>query len=129
MRLNRRTRAVGLAAILLAAAPRLLHASPAAPPEAPEPASYPSLKIGGFSDFNFFANDSKSRTEPTSGFQEGQFVLHFTSELAPRLSFFGEVTLSARSSEFRVEVERSILRYDLSDYLKLSAGRYPVFRW
>lgn len=91
---------------------------------------YPWLQIGGFSDFNFTASD-ESTTAATSGFREGQFVLHFTSALAPRFSFFGEVSLSAGRSEFRTEVERTILKFAAHDYLALSGGRFhtPINWW
>jgi hypothetical protein len=90
----------------------------------------PTLRIGGFSDINFFTTDEDDKT-PTSGFQEGQFVLHFSSALSSRLSFFAELSLTARSTEFRTEVERTILRYDHSDKLKISGGRYhtPANWW
>jgi len=98
---------------------------------------YPSLKIAGFGDVNFFAT---KRVEGPRGFNLGQFVLHMTSELSPRVTFFGEVSLSARSDAgtgtppatgFNTEVERMILRFDYSDQLKVSFGRYhtPINWW
>ncbi len=100
--------------------------------------SYPSLHIIGFSDLNFFASDD-SDPEVNSGFFEGQFVLHFTSLLSSKISFVGEVSLTARRdasttssvSGFNAEVERSIIRYSHSDRLKISAGRYhtPINYW
>lgn len=99
-------------------------------PEDPEATSYPSLKIGGFTDFNFFVTDDEN-ADPGSGFREGQFVLHFTSALSRRIFFFGELSLTARDSEFRVEVERSIIKLEQSDYFKVSFGRYhtPINWW
>jgi len=105
------------------------------PPEA-QPV-YPSLKIAGFSDFNFAATDQRG---VRSGFNEGQFVLHFSSALSPRVSYFGEVSASARTDAgtgtppatgFNFEVERSIIRFDQSDYFKESFGRYhtPINWW
>ncbi|HEV8268777.1 MAG TPA: hypothetical protein VGR00_11100, partial [Thermoanaerobaculia bacterium] len=102
-----------------------------APPEAaPAPISYPTLKLGGFSDIDFFATDRKA-ADPKSGFFEGQFTLHFTSQLHKRVSFFGEVTATARANAFVVTVERAIIRWDGSDAFKLSFGRYhtPVNYW
>lgn len=91
---------------------------------------YPWLRIGGFSDFNFSATDEK-KAGATSGFREGQFVLHFTSALAPRVSFFSELSLSAGRDEFKPEIERTILKLDANDYLRFSAGRYhtPINWW
>jgi hypothetical protein len=99
--------------------------------------TYPSLKIAGFTDFNFRATDQRGSK---SGFEEGQFALHFSSALSPKISFLGELSLTARADAgtgtpaatgFNVEVERSILRYDQNDYFKVSLGRYhtPINWW
>ena len=95
-----------------------------------EPPSYPSLHIGGFTDFDFFASD-KAGKDPKSGFSEGQFVLHFTSLLAPRLGFFGEVSSTSKSGSFNIVIERAIIRWDENDQFKLSFGRYhtPINYW
>ena len=101
------------------------------------PATYPSLKISGFSDINFSASDQRGTH---SGFNEGQFILHLSSALSSRVNYFGELSMTARADAgsgsppatgFNVEVERSIIRFDQSDYLKLSFGRYhtPVSYW
>ena len=67
--------------------------------------SYPSLKMSGFSDFDFSGTDLRAPAvgysqqtllRPQSGFQEGQFILHFSSALSPRVSFFGELSFTAR---------------------------------
>src|SRR5438094_2355416 len=64
-------------------------------PEVVQPASEgPSLKIAGFSDFNFSGSDQKGTK---SGFTEGQFVLHLNSNLTPKVSFMGELSLTART--------------------------------
>lgn len=90
--------------------------------------SYPNLKLRGFSDINFSATDQPSDTR---GFSEGQFVVHFSSALSPRINFFSEVALTSSTSGFQGSVERAIIRLDHSDYLKLSFGRYhtPVNWW
>ena len=101
------------------------------------PAEYPSLKLTGFSDINFSATDQPGAP---SGFSEGQFALHLTSALSPRVAFFGELTFTARpdagmgspaATGFNAEVERSIIRFDRNDYFKLSFGRYhtPINWW
>src|SRR5207244_10730903 len=75
-----------------------------------------------------------------SGFNEGQLILHLSSALGARFSYFGELSFTARPDAgsgspaapgFNVEVERSIIRYDQSDKLKLSFGRYhtPINYW
>ena len=102
-----------------------------------EVSSYPSLKIAGFGDLNFAATDLRgSRT----GFNEGQFVLHLNSNLSSKVIFLGELSLTARTDAgtgappatgFNVEVERSIVRFEQNDYLKISFGRYhtPINYW
>ena len=98
---------------------------------------YPKFRMAGFSDVNFSGSTAPGST---SGFNSGQFVLHITSQLSPKVSFFSELTLT-RSAEgthdhpaepgFAAEVERSLIRYDYNDQWKLSFGRYhtPVNFW
>src|SRR5216684_3032138 len=101
------------------------------------PSSAPSLRLAGFTDLNFGATDQRGAR---SGFNEGQFILHLSSALSSRVSYFGELSFTARADAgmgsppapgFNVEVERSIIRYDHSDMLKLSIGRYhtPINYW
>ncbi len=117
-------------------------------PEEAQP-SYPTLKISGFGDIDYSATDlhgpnggfqQETLLGPHSGFEEGQFVLHLSSALSPKVSVFSELTLTARSDAgvgtppapgFNVELERLIVRYDLNDYFKLSFGRYhtPINYW
>src|SRR5260221_8972232 len=63
-----------------------------------------------------------------------------TSELSQRVTSFGELSLSARvdagtgtppATGFNTEVERMIIRFDHSDRLKVSVGRYhtPINYW
>lgn len=102
---------------------------------------YPSLHISGFGDVNFIAQDKAERG--VRGFALGQFVLHMASALSPRVNFFGEVSFSPRADAgsgptgtppatgYNAEVERAIIRFDQSDQLKVSFGRYhtPVNWW
>jgi hypothetical protein len=121
------SRSIGLVA---AASCLLFAAVPTAAQTTSQQPQYPSLRIGGFSDFNFQATDEKTAA-PTSGFREGQFVLHFTSALAPRFSFFAEMTLTAHTDAFGAEIERTILKFQANDMLGLSFGRYhtPINWW
>lgn len=107
-----------------------------APPQSDE-REYPSLKITGFGDINYL---SAHRLEGARGFAEGQFVLHMASALSPRATFFGEISFTPRADAgtgtpatggFNTEVERMILRFDQSDRLKVSFGRYhtPINFW
>jgi hypothetical protein len=98
---------------------------------------YPSLHIAGFGDVDFAA---VNRNDGARGFTEGQFTLHMVSALSPRIAFFGEVTFTPRldagtgspaATGFNAEVERAIIRFDQSDALKVSFGRYhtPINWW
>jgi hypothetical protein len=97
----------------------------------------PNLNLAGFSDFTFAATDQKGIP---SGFSEGQFILHLNSNLSSKVSFLGEISLTARSDAgtgsppatgFNAEVERSIIRFEHNDYFKVSFGRYhtPINYW
>src|SRR5712692_10479947 len=92
--------------------------------------NYPSLQFRGFTDINFAATDQKGAPS-SSGFRLGQFVLHLTSPLSKKISFFGEISFTARPDTFALEVERSVIRYDYNDYFKISFGRYhtPINYW
>src|SRR5215468_2753902 len=77
----------------------------------------PNLRVAGFTDINFSATDQPGAK---SGFNEGQFILHLSSALSPRVSYFGELSLTARADAgtgvppangFNFEVERSIIRF------------------
>ncbi|HUI75569.1 MAG TPA: porin [Candidatus Acidoferrum sp.] len=89
---------------------------------------YPSLQIRGFGDVDFSATDQKGTN---SGFNLGQFTLHFASALSSKVSYFAETTFNASSTGYTVELERSIIRYDYNDYFKISFGRYhtPIGYW
>ena len=95
-------------------------------PESTE--TYPNLHFRGFADVDFSATNIKGQP---SGFNLGQFVLHMSSPLSKKVSVFGELSFTARSNQYSVEVERSIVRYDANDYFKLSFGKYhtPVNYW
>src|SRR5213080_3088396 len=89
---------------------------------------YPSLQIRGFGDVDFSATDQKGSV---SGFNLGQFVLHFASPLSRKVSYFGEVSFTAQPASYELQVERSIIRYDYNDYFKISFGKYhtPIGYW
>ncbi len=89
---------------------------------------YPSLQIRGFGDVDFSATDQKGST---SGFNLGQFVLHLASPLSEKVSYFGEVSFTAVPTGYDLNVERTIIRYDYNDFLKVSFGKYhtPLGYW
>jgi hypothetical protein len=108
------------------------HEAPPPAPQGPEVTqeaeTAPHLVLHGFTNVDYGQTDDT--TDP-GGFQLGQFVLHMSSALGKKVSFFGETSFTAKSTEFRVEVERLILRYDVNDRLKISMGRYhtPINYW
>jgi len=126
----------GLSALLMV----LLSAPPQAHDMQPSPDQHegPNLHIAGFGDINYSAT---KHLEGARGFSLGQFVLHMSSELSPRVSFFGELSFTARTDAgsggpppatgFNAEVERMSIRFDHSDKLKVSLGRYhtPINYW
>lgn len=98
---------------------------------------YPAFHLSGFADVNFAAQE---KSEGPQGFSEGQFVLHLAAALSPRVNFFGELSFTPRTDAgsgtpavpgFNAEVERVIIRFDQSDMLKASFGRYhtPINWW
>src|SRR5881396_1489136 len=120
-----------------AAAPHAAFATAAEQVDTGQP-QYPSLRMSGFTDINFSSASDQKGTH--SGISEGQFTMHLVSALAPKVNFFGELTLTARpdagigappATGFNAEVERSIIRFDQSDMFKVSFGRYhtPINWW
>jgi hypothetical protein len=98
---------------------------------------YPALHLSGFADINYAAQKA---SDGPRGFNEGQFVLHLAGALSPRVNFFGELSFTSRADAgtgsppatgFNAEVERVIIRFDQSDALKVSFGRYhtPINWW
>jgi hypothetical protein len=91
-----------------------------------------AAQVTGFHGFLFGDVVYVSREQaPTDGFLVGQIVAHGNARMSERVSFFGEVSASARPDSYAFEIERAILRYDFADQLKLSAGRYhtPISYW
>ena len=139
------------AAVAPTAATAHAHDAPPQPVQGEHPAApiYPALKITGFADVNFAATTMRSGgggfgqqslLQTKSGFQEGQFILHMSSALSPKVTVFGELSFTARSDAgtggppapgFNAEVERVMIRYDANDRFKLSFGRYhtPINYW
>ncbi|MGH7572929.1 MAG: hypothetical protein ACREMK_13965 [Gemmatimonadota bacterium] len=85
------------------------------------------VQVLGFADIDYVETDRQI----DDGFFLGQLVGHAAAGLSEHVSFFTEVSATARQDQYRIEVERLILRYDFSDALKVSAGRYhtPINYW
>ena len=94
---------------------------------ADEPTFNPVIHAMVFGDATYLATERKI----PSGFMLGQAVGHLVASLTDRLAYFGEVSLSSQATGYTIELERSILRYDVTDALKVSIGRYhtPVGYW
>lgn len=97
--------------------------------EAQHPADNAHSRFTGFifADVTFSASGSDN----PDGFVIGQVVGHGNALLTERLSFFGELSATARETGYQFEIERAIIRYDFADLLKLSVGRYhtPISYW
>jgi hypothetical protein len=87
----------------------------------------PEFNLMGFGDVGYVSEDASDE----DGFVIGQAVAHLTASLGDSLTIFGEASTTARDSEYSIEVERLIVKYDFSDRYKLSAGRYhtPIGYW
>jgi len=128
---NRRLPHLLLVLLVCASNVQLSHAegstySGSADPYTPA-STLPEFNVIGFGDISYLSGDA-SRAE---GFAIGQAVAHLTASLDNSLRVFGEFSLTAKDSEFKASVERLIIRYDFSDYFKLSGGRYhsPIGYW
>jgi hypothetical protein len=80
-----------------------------------------------FGDASYVATDRKI----PAGFELGQLVGHLIVSFTDRLNYFGEFSATASPTGYAFEVERSILRYDFDDAIKISVGRYhtPIGYW
>ena len=72
---------------------------------------YPSLQIRGFGDVDFSATDQKGSI---SGFNLGQFVLHFASPLSEKVSYFGEVSFTVQVAEQSGQTASKVLSIDIN---------------
>lgn len=81
-----------------------------------------ALNIRGFGDFGFYGGNQKGQT---SSFSVGQTNLFITSNLSERIRFLTEMVFEVHSNNsFQTDLERVLLEGSLSDYFKLSGGRY-----
>ena len=82
--------------------------------------SGPHFNIMGFGDISYV---SRNGSDP-DGFTIGQAVVHVGASLDDSFSVFGEFSLTANESSYSAVVERMIVKYEFSDQLKFSAGRF-----
>ena len=87
----------------------------------------PVFQAFGFADINYVTGDNQTK----EGFVLGQVVGHAVARISDRLNVFGEATATGRDSEYDLEIERIIAKYEFSDRYMLSAGRYhtPIGYW
>jgi hypothetical protein len=87
----------------------------------------PEFNIMGFGDITYVSKDGSNG----DGFVIGQAVAHLTASLGDSFAVFGEFSLTGKDSEYSIEAERLMVKYDFSDRFKLSAGRYhtPIGYW
>ena len=90
-------------------------------------AEYPQFVVMGFGDLSYVSADG----DDPDGFYIGQAVAHLSAALDESFGVFGEFSLTAHDDEYTIEAERLIVKYDFSDLLKVSAGRYhsPIGYW
>ena len=106
---------------------RLVFAMLAAPLATSAQHSTPTLQARAFADLNYML----TQRPMAEGFRLGQIAGHVIGSLSDRLTLFSEVSATPNAAGFSIEAERLFLRFDQSDYLKLSAGRYhtPISYW
>jgi hypothetical protein len=87
----------------------------------------PEFNVMGFGDISYVSRAGSDN----DGFVIGQAVAHLSASLGQAFGVFGEFSMTAKDTEYAAEVERFIVKYEFSDLLKLSAGRYhtPVGYW
>lgn len=119
--------------LLVVCAWLLLTPAPASAQGDPDPSQHvmsdaPVVHLRGFTDIDFSQTDNSHSPD---GFSLGQFAGHLSAAVGPKVSFFGETSVTAHSNSFSVEIERAILRYDYNDRFKISVGRYhtPTNYW
>jgi len=89
--------------------------------------SGPEFHVMGFGDIGYVSKDGTDE----DGFFVGQAVAHLTASLDDSFGVFAEISLTAKDSEYSIEAERLMVKYDFSDRFKVSAGRYhtPIGYW
>jgi type II secretory pathway pseudopilin PulG len=101
----------------------------------PEPLPFiRGIRFQGFGSVTYKASDANPSEQGASlgfrpgspgNFAVGDVDLFLTSQLSNRTSVLGEVVFSEQNSgEFETDVERLLLKYNPSDYLKMSFGRF-----
>lgn len=85
------------------------------------------FRVIGFADIDYDSTDARGR----EGFSLGQAVAHVIAPLGERINLFSEISATAHDSNYSIEIERLIVKYDFSNEQSLSGGRYhtPIGYW
>ena len=114
---------------------KALSSPPQSGASGPEPLPFiRGIRFQGFGSATYKASDANPPEQGASlgfrpgsagNFAVGDVDLFLTSQLSNRTSVLGEVVFSEQNSgEFETDVERLLLKYNPSDYLKMSFGRF-----
>ncbi len=100
--------------------------TPPATDSAPQQGTFhDAFRFHAYADVDYLREDNPS--EPAR-FDIGEIVLFGTATISPRLSALSEIVVDTDGatsvSNVPVNVERLLLQYRVSDYLKLEAGQY-----
>ena len=105
--------------------------SPELPPEAVAPPLSPDRVT--FRILPFASVDVTSRSEDSghAGFSIGPFDLYMTSRLSEHWSAIGELVFENGDNSLATDLERILIGWQASDYLRLRVGREhnPIVRW
>lgn len=94
----------------------------AEPDHAGVPNAGPQLRLNGFADVRYVATDTAGSR---NAFSLGQFDLFVRSLLSDRVSILSEIVVHpAPRNQFRIVLERLLLRYSPSDHFNAAAGRF-----
>ncbi|HEY1264453.1 MAG TPA: hypothetical protein VGF06_13085 [Terriglobales bacterium] len=90
-----------------------------------EHSTQPQLRIKGYADVGFFANQGAIAPENHSRFALGQFNLFITSRISPRAGVLTELVVEpGDDNAVSVDLERLLFNYSVSDAFNVSLGRY-----
>lgn len=113
------------AAAAIAAIALLAAASPAWTQD--NRAQLPPLRLVGFTDVRYLMTERDAQ----GGFHQGELVGQLLAGLGGRLTFSGEIALTAEPVGFALALEQAVVHYELRDEIGLVAGRFhtPLGYW
>ncbi len=109
---------------------------PDVPPAPPHDWRDPhGMQLLGFGEFNYKVLDQRQPELGTEGFvpgsagnfYTGDFDLFLSAQMSDKASVLSEIAVGELDHQtFNVDLERFLLQYEFSDYLKMSFGRYQT---